>query len=115
MRDYETSELYGDAIQLLLERSGMHIYQGKKFFANGQMQQSFRYLGDRLGMLSSGEALLWKVANELWAGEFFEAKLADLVGIFNPQLVATIVSLYLAIWHGNNNIKAWISNHQRKP
>lgn len=60
--------------------------------------------------LSSGEALLVRVAWAFWNGEHGPT-LADLVGVLDPRRMNVVASLLVAHADGADAIDAWLDEH----
>lgn len=100
------------AVQLLLERSGLSIFQGQEFFSKGKMQPAFERLWRNRGKLSHGELILVRAAFDLWTWQsnlpLFEL---SLITPWRAELVLSLFSAHCALDNGQA-VDAWIEKHK---
>jgi hypothetical protein len=90
--------LQGAMINTYLAATKLPAFKSQPYFVAGAMQQSFDWLWENNGKLSSGERLVFYVAKELWTWDP-QIKIFDVCNNLSLDLIDLTFSLYKA-WNG---------------
>lgn len=105
---YRDNNQHGEAIQLMLEASGMAPFRGmKKLFEGGYWTTEFDRLLAQQGKFSSGERILLHAAKTLWTMEM-DMPLMELAAL-SPHLARLVLGLFLAWMNGPQAVDEWMT------
>lgn len=112
MAGYRNEKQHGDAIQLMLEASGLDPFKNlEPLFINGFWTEEFEDLMSIRRKLSSGERIMLDAALCLWNWNK-DFALIELVSL-EPRLARLVLGLYMAWIDGPVAVDQWMEHSER--